>query len=145
MPNSKTCTTCLVFKLLEEFPKGNSRYERHSMCRKCHADRSLEYRTLHPQKAAASKRKSWLKKLYKMTPENYDQMYSKQEGVCAICLKPPQNVAKAAHNKLNIDHNHTTGEVRGLLCNRCNRAIGLFEDNSNLLAAATKYLCSIAA
>lgn len=62
----------------------------------------------------------------------YYEMLAIQGGVCKICLDP----FDAEH----IDHDHSTGAVRGILCRRCNVGLGLFRDNPALLVAAAKYL-----
>jgi hypothetical protein len=77
--------------------------------------------------------KNRLKSRYGITLEDYEEMVIKQNGICAIC-----GVIKKS--KLHIDHNHTTGEVRGLLCGSCNRALGLMKDNTEFLLKAIKYL-----
>ena len=64
----------------------------------------------------------------------YDTLFKKQGGVCYICGNPP------GKKKLAVDHNHVTGKIRGLLCNNCNRGLGLFKDNGKLLARALIYL-----
>lgn len=58
-------------------------------------------------------------------------MVEEQNGLCAICHEAPVEA---------VDHNHTTGEVRGLLCHMCNRGIGFLGDSPKRLAAAYKYL-----
>jgi hypothetical protein len=72
---------------------------------------------------------------YGISIEEYDQMLLEQNGVCYICNKKPSD-----KRALDIDHNHETGVVRGLLCSQHNRAIGLFDDSINLLARAIEYL-----
>lgn len=67
-----------------------------------------------------------------MTPEQYDAMLSEQAGRCAICQDRPP--------RLYIDHDHATGEVRGLLCNRCNVALGFLRDSPEAAIAAAMYL-----
>lgn len=67
-----------------------------------------------------------LRKNYGLTSEQYVQMLDDQKGVCAICANPPPE-----GKKLHVDHNHTTGEVRRLLCSRCNGALGWFEKYEN--------------
>jgi len=64
-----------------------------------------------------------LKHRYNMTPEQYDCLFRKQHGVCAICQHPARG-----NSKLVVDHNHTTHHVRGLLCVPCNRTLGYFEN-----------------
>lgn len=73
-----------------------------------------------------------LKSRYGITPEDYEKMFKKQKGKCAIC-----GIKK---DKLDIDHCHTTKKVRGLLCGSCNRALGLLKDNTEFLNNAIKYL-----
>ncbi len=67
-------------------------------------------------------------------------MEAAQGGVCAICGLPETRVVKGKLNRLAVDHDHTTGRVRGLLCFRCNTCLGRFEDNVELLRAAEAYL-----
>jgi hypothetical protein len=70
---------------------------------------------------------------YGITLEKYNELFEKQNGVCAIC-------GTSTNKPLYIDHNHKTGEVRGLLCVKCNSGIGFFMDNSHLLISAIRYL-----
>src|SRR5208282_366221 len=71
---------------------------------------------------------------FKLTPELWQKIWDFQKGKCAICGHP---LIKA-----NTDHDHASGEVRGLLCARCNRALGRFGDSLILLLAAVAYLQS---
>jgi hypothetical protein len=64
-------------------------------------------------------------------------MLVQQGGACAICLPPAET---AQHKVLRVDHNHSTGDVRGLLCHHCNVAIGHFGDDIVLLQRAIEYL-----
>lgn len=65
-------------------------------------------------------------------------MLKEQEGKCKICSNTTN--LHSRNNNLDIDHCHITGKVRGLLCNKCNKAIGYFEDNPELIKKALKYL-----
>ncbi len=78
-----------------------------------------------------------LKRLYGITPEYYVEMILTQNGVCAICKR----VCKTG-KILSVDHCHSTGAVRGLLCGTCNRMIGQAVDSINLLQAGIEYLKS---
>lgn len=78
-----------------------------------------------------------MKKNYGIGLKEYDAMFESQNGVCAICSKEPPDHHK---KRLNVDHCHTTGRVRGLLCDACNRAIGLMKDSPDLLYKAINYL-----
>lgn len=75
-------------------------------------------------------------KPYKLTPEEFDRIAAEQNNACAICLEAPQGGLLA----LLVDHNHETGEVRGLLCGPCNTGLGQFQDDPDLLERAKQYL-----
>lgn len=77
---------------------------------------------------------------YGITLDQYDEMFEKQEGVCKICKKPETSTIKGAVKRLAVDHCHSTGRIRGLLCNNCNTAIGLFKENKNFMLNAIQYL-----
>lgn len=67
----------------------------------------------------------------------YDEMLTAQKGGCAVC---GCHLNSSRYTKLAVDHDHTTGKVRGLLCTNCNTAIGLMKDNPERLIAAADYL-----
>ena len=72
---------------------------------------------------------------YGITLADYDQMFAEQDGLCAICFQPPTEGRRMA-----VDHNHETGKVRGLLCLRCNLAIGNLRDDPMVIASAFSYV-----
>lgn len=74
-----------------------------------------------------------------ITVEQFDQMIEEQGYKCKICEKSFEDFYTGKEGP-KIDHCHDTGAVRGLLCNRCNRALGFFEDNAELLLKAARYL-----
>lgn len=76
-----------------------------------------------------------LKRKYNITVEIYNAMLEEQDGVCAIC-------GFESDRQLAVDHNHETGEVRGLLCSSCNRGLGMFRDSVHNLTKAKSYLKS---
>lgn len=82
-----------------------------------------------------SDRKSYLKRTYNLTVQEYDEMLAEQDGGCAICGRPPR-----PDISLHVDHDHATGCIRGLLCFRCNNALGDFLDDESLLREAAGYL-----
>lgn len=77
---------------------------------------------------------------YGLTPEQWQEMFEAQNGVCAICLKPETRVAKGRLQRLAVDHDHDTGRVRGLLCSFCNTGIGCLQDDTEILRSAITYL-----
>ena len=86
--------------------------------------------------------------LYKITPEQYEKLVTKQNGVCAICKEPERVRRKGVTTRLAVDHNHAccSGKrscgkcVRGLLCNACNRALAALRDDATRLRNALAYL-----
>lgn len=80
-----------------------------------------------------------LKSCYGITLEDYNNLLSKQKLKCAICGKNVLSNSKK-FLKFNIDHDHNTGKIRGLLCTNCNRALGFFKDDIELLDKAIQYL-----
>lgn len=80
------------------------------------------------------RRKADLKKLYNLTEERYNSILESQGFGCKICGKP------WTFEVLSVDHNHKTGEVRGLLCNNCNAMLGLSGENQTILLKAIQYL-----
>lgn len=97
-------------------------------------ERSREWYRANLERAKATQRRNKLKREYGLTLEQFDAMLTAQSGLCAICgrsMTPP-----------HVDHDHTTGAVRGLLCQPCNTALGLLQDSTETLAAALRYLTS---
>ena len=77
---------------------------------------------------------------YELSPEEYDELLKRQGGVCGICSADSSAGSNNGRRSLGVDHDHLTGTVRGLLCNNCNRAIGLLNDDPAVLRAALDYL-----
>lgn len=80
-----------------------------------------------------------LRKLYGLTEEEFNKLQEAQKGLCAIC-KNPQCNNRWKVSKLYVDHDKKTGQRRGLLCSRCNLAIGGLQHSKELLLAAIQYL-----
>lgn len=79
---------------------------------------------------------------YNMSQEEYDDRVKKQNNLCALCGRPETHIhykTKKAQS-LSVDHDHETGKNRDLLCGDCNRGIGLFEENIELLSKVIEYL-----
>lgn len=140
----KICTKCLLKKPLEDFAVDRSKIDgRRTRCKDCMAEYAREYKKKNPEKIRqlwrdASKRyntpegrRAKLLKKYNLTHETFEALKEKQGGVCGICFRPLFLV---------VDHDHVTGEVRGLLCNQCNTGIGSLGDDIERLRSAIKYL-----
>lgn len=93
--------------------------------------RNRAWRQANPERSSAINRASYMKATYGITVDEYDEMLADQGGVCAICGEAPTT------KRLAVDHDHETGELRGLLCVPCNAALGVLEDN---LDAVSEYL-----
>jgi len=99
--------------------------------------KSQDCKEYHPPNyIGLEKRDLIIRNQYGITLEQYNTMLKAQNYKCAIC----GNEDEVEGRKLAIDHCHTTGKVRGLLCGKCNRGLGLFYDNQELLSNAIKYL-----
>lgn len=82
-----------------------------------------------------------LRSRYGITEEQYQELYELQGGLCAGCGEPPKGGGRSnANATLFLDHNHYTDEIRGLLCQGCNAAIGLAADSPRVLRALADYL-----
>jgi hypothetical protein len=83
-----------------------------------------------------------LMRTYGLSLEQYNVMLAAQQGVCKICCKPDDRTWKKGRQyaPLCVDHDHATGRVRGLLCNKCNVAIALLKDSIENLRRAMTYL-----
>ena len=92
-----------------------------------------------PGSTPEAKRDRQLRRKYGITAADYDLMADAQGGRCAICLGHPTPNSQGGAT-LHVDHCHATGRVRGLLCGRCNKGLGLFQDDPDLLVRAAWYL-----
>ncbi len=116
-------------KIRKNHPERIRKYYEKS--KECNKKRKEKYPEL-------AKKYDWEKALrlnYGMTPNDYNNLFSEQNGVCAICGKTNRD-----GRKLFIDHDHKTGSVRGLLCNKCNVSLGLMDDDIDRLLSAINYL-----
>jgi hypothetical protein len=149
----KECQACHVPKPLEEFRKHRSTPDGYThICLEClraqrgpvldltpdeKRERQLaKLRQRHADDPAYRERHRGhqIKTAYGLLPEQYEALVDRQDGLCAICRKPPGKRA------LHIDHNHETGAIRGLLCFECNSGLGKFGDDPELLRVALRYL-----
>lgn len=138
---TKTCTVCGETKPLSDFGliKGKPRHN----CKSCKRIESREWyennkdkKKQYSQSYRHIKKDQDLKKSYGISLETYNQMLVEQNYKCKICSVGQESLSRA----LCVDHCHTTGKIRGLLCDTCNRAIGLLKDNLDVLRSAITYL-----
>jgi hypothetical protein len=130
------CSRCRRMKPTSAFPKNASKRAGHdSECRRCKRNRenTEEYRE--------AKRFQALLRKYGITREEYETLYSAQDGRCAVCDRLEDKTNEYGEPMpLVVDHNHDDGEVRGLLCTGCNKALGLLGDDPHVISAAHLYL-----
>ena len=125
----KKCTKCGKQKDLSEFYKIKTSGNLHGSCKDCFKLASKKSR----EKYGKNHRKDLtLKWWYGISLEEYNTMLNGQDGKCVCGATKARNNAEALH----VDHDHNTGLIRGLLCHKCNRAIGLVDDPENLRALA---------
>lgn len=121
-------------------PKSDYHKDKHSsdgfrnICKECAKEKSKEYYRLSDRYRSIV-RNSGLKNRFGITNEDYFEMLKDQGGVCGICETLPED-GKYFH----IDHDHESGEIRGLLCKNCNHGLGNFRDDVNILKNAIEYL-----
>lgn len=136
---TKTCTKCKEKRPLSNFSvkehRNGKRYLR-SHCNRCRNKATAIYHKQHPEITRCQTLRR-----YGMTLEQYDELFGRQNGECFICSQPETVRSKNGKVKLlAVDHDHKTGIVRGLLCNRCNVILGLADDNIDLLKDIIDYL-----
>lgn len=134
----KVCRVCKTEQAIELFHKKKfGKYGVDTICKECSKKKTYAYRQneMSPRSKYIIRRRSTLKNKYGLSLEGYEQLFEKQNGLCAICGK------REEQNKLlAVDHCHETGKVRGLLCSMCNTAIGKLNDDPKLLLKAVDYL-----
>jgi hypothetical protein len=160
----KRCKTCGQVKPLGEFYRSPGMKDGHrNDCKTCNLaakakrhranplparERAKQWAKENPERVAANHaryradgrkkaadRRSYLKRTYGITPEDYDETLAAQGGVCAICGRKPRSDIS-----LHVDHDHESGRRRGLLCFKCNNALGDFRDDIVQLQRAVSYL-----
>ena len=139
---AKVCTTCKVEKPLTEFFSrgGKLSHLYKSSCKLCMQAKRQEWAVKNKDDLNEWRRNNWVTSNRRLrrrgaTEELYNKLYEVQHGCCAICEEPEEKFSW-----LCIDHDHSTGQIRGLLCPNCNRGIGLLQDSMSLLYKAAKYL-----
>jgi len=138
---TKVCTMCKMEKPLSEYRSrgGSLKHLIKSRCNECLYKEHKRWTEENPEKIREYRAKdpyTFKKRCARhgITPEEFWAMYEEQDGTCPVCDKAINAEGSA------IDHNHETGEVRGILCKSCNRALGLLGDSPETMARAEEYL-----
>ena len=143
------CTKCEIEKEESEFrSRTSSKRGYQYWCKQCENEankarytpkpkKEKESKEINKEEVAAKAKERMLKSRYGITFEEYEAMYNAQNKCCAICSK---ELPLGGTKGLYVDHNHTTGVVRGLLCSGCNSAIGKLKEDRDIFERAMKYL-----
>lgn len=130
-PMLRQCPECLDWLPEDKFESNGAGKARKKRCSVCHYQMRL---TKENGNFKARKSMEMRRYQYGITGEQYDALHEMQKGLCYICRHSPKNRA------LHVDHCHRTGTIRGLLCHRCNVALGFFKDDIDRLEDAIAYL-----
>lgn len=143
----KTCSTCKIEKSINEFYERKNRQKvgpgLHSKCKSCARTARNNYqRKYNPEwiknklkKDPQYARRKNLWKNYKITIEQFNNMLLSQGGCCAVCKGPPMG-----KGQFHVDHDHATNKIRGLLCHKCNVALGMVNDSVDHLSSLMGYV-----
>lgn len=160
-PEARFCRTCGTWKTVNDFHRRGTGWQ--PKCKGCARDADRK----RPRRMAADARRStkpckcgaeslagsvycsrckWERRIwsaYGITATDYDSMFEEQGGRCAIC-RMPETSGRASMwgsgaKRLAVDHCHVTGRVAGLLCERCNKSLGGFREDPEVILAAARY------
>jgi hypothetical protein len=138
-PTEKCCSLCKKTKKAEEFSETFRTVDGlHSRCKSCINNIARERYKEDPVKLSEINRRAKYKAKYGLTVDDYDVLFAKQGGKCALCGIDNTGRENAKH--FAIDHCHDTGVIRGLLCSPCNTALGLMKDNVDTMYNAIGYV-----
>jgi hypothetical protein len=131
-PRCRKCCNLANKEFEKKFPEKARQHDIN--WRSKNTDKVKGYTNKYARANRPKQREWFLRTKYGITPEQWDEILKSQNGVCAICKTCPEN------GLWHTDHNHTTNKARGILCSRCNHALGLFKESSKSLLSAIAYL-----
>lgn len=134
LPGMKHCSRCKTDLPLTEFRKV------HGWCKTCQNEYNRQWYMKNRERGLRWRKNGHLKRTFGITLEEYEDMLEKQDRKCAICESTSGGNSQYGEKKLAVDHDHDTGKVRGLLCENCNRSLGMMRDSVELLGKAIVYL-----
>lgn len=140
---TRCCTGCGVDKPVSAFSRRPNGLPR-SRCKPCLSEATMQWRDRNQDRALDAH----LRRTFGITLAAYQELLVAQGGVCAVCGQPPtvalgiptRRQGRAVRPRLVVDHDHETGEVRGLLCSPCNRGLGFLGDTADGVRRALAYL-----
>ena len=136
----RTCKKCGETKELTEFVANKEcREGRTWTCKPCQRAAHVKWQGANKERDDKVRRNAYLKRKYGVTTEWYEAKLEEQKGLCAICSCDSSEL-RSRDAMFCVDHCHTTGNPRSLLCHKCNAGIGMLKDNPILVARAWTYL-----
>lgn len=129
----KQCSRCKEQKPRSDFNSDKTRDDGlFPYCRKCKAESARNYKKLlSPEKRKAIRKSKSLRDKYDLSVAEYKQLLKLHSNQCAVC---------GSTSDLCVDHDHETNQVRGILCDKCNKALGFARDDIGILARLINYL-----
>ena len=138
----KSCRACGKHLPLTAFWRNSAKKDGHfDECRKCRNRMAAQVRVEDPTRM----RRYHLQKRYGLSEEEFDRLFEVCKGRCQICRRREDELPllDGKPQRLHVDHNHRTGEIRGLLCIDCNLGLGRFHDSFELLSNAMDYVTGV--
>lgn len=136
----KTCTVCKQNLSYDYYHRSKQTKDGYGYrCKDCDKKARLKYQTENKERFKEINRNKLLKNRYGISLDEYNTMLEQQNYSCKICGSKDSSSPHGSAN-FAVDHCHETGSVRGLLCNQCNRGLGLFKDSTELLLKSINYL-----
>jgi len=132
---TRVCKICDKRKEMTEFHFSNEKRHRRRQCKTCNDETRAKRWGADPQKYAKLARWNYIRREYGLSEGDFWRILESQNGACAICLERKEEL-----KQWHIDHDHSTGRVRGILCFTCNTALGKFHDDEEILESAIRYL-----
>ena len=139
----RICRVCRVTKPTDAFHRRGDGGKYYTRCRSCdRVVQSKRYHSLSPEEKYTRNTSSGLRlKRYRLTLDSYHAMAERQDFLCAIChIEPIRKKRLGSVDGFAIDHCHSSGKVRGLLCERCNKGIGFLREDPHVARSAAVYL-----
>lgn len=127
-----TCPICMNAITVDQISKS---HQRGFCCKSCATAIGKKWKDDNRDRHLEIVKAGHLKKKYGITLKDFHSIMKVQGDVCAICRRSLDG-GKASH----IDHNHITNEIRGILCSKCNTAIGLLDEDENIIWNLLEYL-----